>query len=572
MDQDILDWILLLVRWLHITVAVTWIGTSIFFMWLDRTFVRNAESTRPGHVGELWMVHGGGFYHVEKLLMGPTKVPEVLHWFKWEAYWTWMSGMMLMVLIFYLGEGTFLLDPTISDITFWPAVGLGLFSLLGSWVFYDFLWEREFTRKTPVMGHFLTLAWFAGMTYFLCHTFSGRAAYMHIGGMIGTWMTANVFMRIIPRQVKMVEASKTGETVNQDWAKNAKNRSTHNTYFTLPVIFIMLSNHFPQTYGHDYNWLILLLICAGGAAIREFFVVRVANPTRSLASAAVGIALIAGVIIFSQSTSNLSGVTEPAVALEDEDHDKAVAIPPSKVAIPAEDSAEASADSPSADASKAAPAADGPKVNVTGEVILEGTPPEMKKLNLPAACAKQIKGPAYSNEVIVNNGKLQNVLVRVVGGLEGQKFTDVPKEEVELDQRGCMYEPRVAAARVGQKVTFINSDPVFHNVRSVTKKNQKFNMAMPHKDQRETKVFNKPEIFLQTTCSVHPWMNAYVAIMDHPFYSVTREKGEFEIADLPAGKYKLEAWHEVFGTQTRDIEVTAEGMSPITFTFTKEKK
>jgi uncharacterized membrane protein len=243
LDQEIFDWILLLSRWLHITVAVTWIGTSIFFMWLDRTLKGNPDSDTVGHVGELWMVHGGGFYHVEKLLMGPTKVPAHLHWFKWEAYWTWMSGAFLMTLIFYTGDGTFLLDSAVSNITYWQGVSLGVFSLIGSWFFYDFLWERSLTKNNPIIGHIFTILWLIAMTYILCHTLSGRAAYMHIGGMLGTWMTANVFMRIIPRQLKMVEASRRGEPVNLEWGKNAKNRSTHNTYFTLPVIFIMRSGN-----------------------------------------------------------------------------------------------------------------------------------------------------------------------------------------------------------------------------------------------------------------------------------------------------------------------------------------
>jgi uncharacterized membrane protein/plastocyanin len=538
MNQDIFDWILLLVRWLHITVAVTWIGTSIFFMWLDRSFEFNKNSTRPGHVGDLWMLHGGGFYHVEKLLMGPTKVPEHLHWFKWESYWTWMSGIVLVALTYYSGEGTMLMDSSVSDITYYQALGISLFSLIGSWFFYDFVWEREFNKTKPVIGHILTLTWLVGMSYFLCHTLSGRAAYIHIGGMMGTWMTANVFMRIIPRQLKMVEASRKGEAVNQDWGKNAKNRSTHNTYLTLPVIFVMLSNHFPQTYGHEYNWLILLVISLGGAAIREYFVVRLKNPKRSMTAAIIGIALIVGVIIFSREPAeNLA----PVVSAGPESHEIA---PVEQVTATA-----------------------GAEVTITGSVIFEGKPPQGKKLNLPAACAKSFNGPVYSNEVIVNNGKLQNVLVRVVSGLEGKTFTDVPTEEVELDQHGCMYSPRVVGARVGQKVTFINSDPVFHNVRSITAVNQRFNMAMPTKGQRETKIFTKPETFLQAKCSVHPWMGAYVAVMDHPYFSVTNSQGEFTIKNLPVGKYTIEAWHEVYGTQKQEITVTENGMTPLTFIF-----
>lgn len=544
MDQEIFDWILLLVRWLHITVAITWIGTSIFFMWLDRSFVFNPNSTRPGHVGDLWMVHGGGFYHVEKLLMGPTQVPENLHWFKWESYWTWMSGFILICLVYYTGEGTMLLDSMVSDISYYQALALSLFSIFGSWFFYDFVWETKATREHAILGHLLTLLWLFGMTYLLCHTLSGRAAYIHIGGMLGTWMTANVFRRIIPRQLLMVEASKSGQTVNKEWAINAKNRSTHNTYFTLPVIFIMLSNHFPQTYGHEYNWLILLLITAGGAAIREYFVVRLKNPKRSYMAATIGIILILGVIVGSREGSK---ETEAPIG-------------------PDNSATEVKEVKPIQTINE-----QGPGVLVSGVAVFEGTPPKTKKLNLPAACARMHKGDAYSNEVLIKDGKLQNVLVRVVSGLEGRTFNDIPASEVELDQRGCIYSPRVVGARVGQKVTFINSDPVFHNVRSVTTQNQKFNVAMPHKDQRETKVFNRPELFLQTKCSVHPWMGAYVAIMDHPYYSVTKEDGRFEIKDLPPGKYTLEAWHEVFGKQGLVIEVTDKGVSPITFTFKEIK-
>ncbi|MFL5783841.1 MAG: urate hydroxylase PuuD, partial [Bacteriovoracaceae bacterium] len=368
MNQDFFDWLLLFVRWLHITVAVTWIGTSIFFMWLDRSFERNESSKSPGHVGEVWMVHGGGFYHVEKLLMGPTKVPDKLHWFKWESYWTWMSGMMLMILIFYWGDGTFLLDDMVSKITHLQGVAIGLFSLIGSWFFYDLLWESSLTKNKPVIGHILTLAWLGGMSYFLCHTLSGRAAYMHIGGMMGTWMTANVFMRIIPRQLKMVEASKSGGPVNQDWGKNAKNRSTHNTYFTLPVIFTMLSNHFPNTYGHDLNWLILLLVIAGGAAIREYFVVRLSNPKRSMTAAVAGVAILAFVVVFSSAkteTTEVEAAEAPVVVVEEVKTEAPVAQPVTK----------------NSSSTKSFP--------VKGVVSFEGTPPENKKLTLPAGCGNK---------------------------------------------------------------------------------------------------------------------------------------------------------------------------------------
>jgi uncharacterized membrane protein len=261
-------------------------------MWMDRTFKPNPESTRPGHVGELWMVHGGGFYHVEKLLLGPTKVPKELHWFKWESYWTWMSGMFLMVMYFYFNDGGYLIDSNVADLTYAQAIMICLFSIFGSWFFYDGVWELNLTKHKPLIGHILTLAWFALMSFALCKLLNGRAAYIHIGAMLGTWMTANVFMRIIPRQLKMVEASSRGEPVNQDWGKNAKNRSTHNTYFTLPVIFIMLSNHFPQTYDHSYNWLLVLGISLAGAAVREYFVARLHKPRWALGCAGFGVSML----------------------------------------------------------------------------------------------------------------------------------------------------------------------------------------------------------------------------------------------------------------------------------------
>lgn len=539
MDQDIFDWVLLLGRWLHITVAVTWIGTSIFFMWLDRSFERNPEAKDVGHVGELWMVHGGGFYKVEKMLMGPTKVPAHLHWFKWESYWTWMSGAFLVVMIFYTGGGVFLLDSDVSSLSYPQGVALGIFSIIGSWFFYDFVWERAFIRKTPVIGHVLTLAWLGGMSYLLCHTLSGRAAYIHIGGMLGTWMTANVFMRIIPRQLKMVEAARVGKPVNQDWGKNAKNRSTHNTYFTLPVIFIMLSNHFPNTYGHEWNWLILLVISAGGAAIREYFVVRLSNPKRSLTFGIIGVLLILSVMLTTRENTSVP-----------EEHAHTAPVPEVSIEVKP---VESKTTLPSV------------KSDLTGIISFSGTLPPREKLRLPSGCAQ---GDVYSNQILVSNGKVENVLLRITKGHENLDFGSAPSTPLEMDQHHCQYHPRVAGVRVGQPVVFINSDPIFHNVRSLTKENQRFNMAMPKQNQRETKVFTKPELFLQAKCSVHPWMGAYIAVMEHPFFAVTNAQGQFTIKDLPVGHYTIEAWHEIFGTLTQEVDVV-EGQNNIDFTFKK---
>lgn len=400
--------------------------------------------------------------------------------------------------------------------------------------FMTFCGKEKIVAVKPAIGHFLTLSWFAGMTYFLCHTLSGRAAYMHVAAMIGVWMTANVFVRIIPRQVKMVEASKAGKPVNQEWGKNAKNRSTHNTYFTLPILFLMISNHFPSTYGNDLNWLILLMISASGAAIREYFVKRETNPPRAKRFALLGVAILAAVAFNSGRDFQKEAV---------ESHN-----PEGKVFQMVNNQ-------------------NGPKVTVTGVVYFDGIPPKGKKLSLPPACAKQYKGEIRSREVQVNDGKLKNVLIRIMRGQEGMIFPDVPKEEVFINQVGCMYVPKVVAALAGQKVTYINSDPVYHNIRSFAKKNRKFNKSMPRQGQRITRIFKNPELPFQTKCSAHPWMGVQVAIVDHPFFDVTDKEGAFEIKNLPVGKYVIQAWHEVFGVKTQTIEVKEGEKLKLDFTF-----
>jgi uncharacterized membrane protein/plastocyanin len=541
-NQEILEWLHLLGRWLHITVAVTWIGTSIFFMWLDRSIEKSKESNIPGHLGDLWMVHGGGFYHVQKLMMGPTKVPESLHWFKWESYWTWLSGIFLLVLIFYSGNGTFLLDSTVSSISFVQAILISAGSILLSWFFYDFLWESKLAEKKTVIGHALTLSWFAAVTYFLCHTLSGRAAYIHIGAMLGTWMTANVFLRIIPRQIKMVEASRQGETVNPLWAKNAKNRSTHNTYFTLPVIFIMLSNHFPSTYGHRYAWLILLAISAAGAAIREYFVCRISQPKRSRAFGVIGSCILLLVLILT-SSKNTSQANRPAGLHND-----------LQPAMSAQDVKKNQTPS------------------VQGKIFFDGNPPPPEKLSLPMACGidSGSESDLLSNEVLVKDGLVQNALVWISAGLDPKANYPTPTTSVLLDQKKCQYVPRVVAAQVGQSVEIINSDPTFHNVKAISKNNPEFNDAMPAQNDRIFKTFHHSEIFVQTKCSVHPWMTANIAVLEHPYFAVTLANGEYNIYDLPPGTYTLQVWHERFGTLKKTITLKQKDSNAISAVATED--
>jgi uncharacterized membrane protein/plastocyanin len=570
MDQDLFEWLLLLGRWIHITTGITWIGTSIFFMWLDRSFEKNNKSTRPGHLGELWMVHGGGFYNVEKLQMGPTKVPNNLHWFKWESYWTWMSGFYLLSMIFYTNSGTFLLDPSVSSITYLQGVLLSLGTIFGSWFFYDALWEHPFTKEKPREANIVTLILIAGITFLLCKTLSGRAAYLHVGAILGTWMAGNVFLRIVPRQVKMVEAAKKGETVNPDWAVNAKNRSTHNTYFTLPVIFIMLSNHFPMTYGHNLNWLVLLIICVAGASIRRFFVVRLSDPFQSRKFLLAGVALLVGVILFTRQSGDLPVETQevaatPVVNTVPDAQIPATELPDTPVVPNIQTPANEKI------ASKLSSSSSVPAASTTfilkGVVKFEGTPPEAAKITLPQACAPNAKGSIRSNEIMISNGKVKNVLVRVVQGQEKLPKGNVPDQAAVLDQHNCMYEPRLIAARVGQEVVFVNSDDVFHNVKSLSKENPAFNIGMAQKNQRVSKRFSKAEIVVETKCSVHPWMAANIAVMDHPYFAITKADGSFEIPGLPPGKYTIEFWHEILGSKSEEITVAANGIDPVSEVF-----
>jgi uncharacterized membrane protein len=275
MEAYLLDWLNLLLRWLHLIVAIAWIGASFYFIWLDNHLEAPAreEDVMRGVGGELWAVHGGGFYRAEKFRARPPALPERLHWFKWEAYWTWFSGFALLVLIYYVGAELNLVDRSVADISRATAIGIGLATLLGGWLIYDALCKSPMARNDRALSVVLFLllclaAW--GLT----QVFSGRGAYMHFGALLGTIMVANVAMVIIPGHKAMVEAAAAGRDPDPRFGAAGKQRSVHNTYFTLPVVFIMVSGHYAFTYGHRYNWILLILLLAAGALIRVWFVDR----------------------------------------------------------------------------------------------------------------------------------------------------------------------------------------------------------------------------------------------------------------------------------------------------------
>jgi uncharacterized membrane protein len=274
MDSHLVEFLSLLLRWLHIIAGIAWIGSSFYFIWLDNSLEAPApgsENARKGVAGELWAVHGGGFYNPQKYAVAPASLPPTLHWFKWEAYTTWLSGTALLVVVYWIRAGSMMLDGgTAAHVSAAAAVGIGAASMLGSWLIYDGLCRSPLGRNDTALGAvvfgLLTL-----LAWGLHQVFGGRAAFMHVGTAIGTIMVANVFFIIIPGQKKMVEAMRAGRLPDPIYGQRGKQRSVHNNYFTLPVLFIMISNHYASTYGHPQAWAVLMLMAAAGVSIRHFF-------------------------------------------------------------------------------------------------------------------------------------------------------------------------------------------------------------------------------------------------------------------------------------------------------------
>jgi len=273
----ILDWANLLLRWLHVIVGIAWIGSSFYFVWLDNSLYKpdDPELLSKGVGGELWAVHGGGFYNPQKYLLAPKKLPEHLHWFYWEAYSTWLSGFALLAVLYLFNANTYLIDRQVFDMSSTLAVILAVSFLVAGWLIYDLICrifgQRQQGDRTVAL---LVMLYVAFASWLACHLFAGRAAYLLVGAMIATIMSANVFFWIIPGQRKVVASMKAGQTPDPIHGKIGKQRSVHNTYFTLPVLFSMLSNHYSMTYAHAYNWLILIIIMAASMPIRQFFILK----------------------------------------------------------------------------------------------------------------------------------------------------------------------------------------------------------------------------------------------------------------------------------------------------------
>jgi uncharacterized membrane protein len=273
MDAHLHEWLHLFLRWAHIVAAIMWIGDSFLFMWLDRT-LRPPVPARDGVTGETYMVHGGGYYQVEKRMFQPGQMPPVLHWFKWESASTWLTGISLLLVVFYLGGEAMLVDTSAPHhLSGGAAMALGLALLPACWLVYDAIWASPLGRSTPLASG-ICLALFTALAFGVTRVYSGRAAYMHLGAVLGTIMVANVWVRILPPQNRMLARVRASQPVDPAPGLAAKKRSTHNTYLTLPVVFIMVSNHFPTTYGSRWNWGVVVALGLAGAAVRHFMLVR----------------------------------------------------------------------------------------------------------------------------------------------------------------------------------------------------------------------------------------------------------------------------------------------------------
>ena len=288
------EWLMFAVRWLHVITAIAWIGSSFYFIALDLG-LRKTPSLPPLAHGEEWQVHGGGFYHIQKYLVAPEFLPEHLTWFKWESYWTWLSGVMLMALIYYVGADIYLIDRNVLDVPQWAAIGLSLGSIVLGWVLYDSLCKSPIGNSTT--GLMLVLfAILVAMSWGYTQLFTGRAAMLHMGAFTATIMAANVAMIIIPNQKIVVGDLKAGRVPDAKYGKIAKQRSLHNNYLTLPVIFFMLSSHYPLAFATQWNWIIASLIFLVGVVIRHYFNTRHArkgNPHWTWAVAVILFILIA---------------------------------------------------------------------------------------------------------------------------------------------------------------------------------------------------------------------------------------------------------------------------------------
>jgi uncharacterized membrane protein len=274
-ESHLMEWLNIIVRVMHITFGIAWIGASFYFVFLENALNRT-DNVRDELAGNLWAVHGGGFYYLEKYKIAPKQIPKHLHWFKYEAYFTWVSGFCLLFIVYYFNASALLIDKNVMDVKPWQAISIGIGSFVVAWLIYDVLCKTVL-KKNNLLFTIIGFGILVGFAFFYAHVFSARAAFIHFGAMIGSIMVANVFFVIIPSQKAMVKAAKENKPLNPQLGKNALARSLHNNYFTLPVLFVMVSNHFPSTFGYKFPWITLMIITLASAGIKHYLNLREKN-------------------------------------------------------------------------------------------------------------------------------------------------------------------------------------------------------------------------------------------------------------------------------------------------------
>ncbi|MFO0667731.1 MAG: urate hydroxylase PuuD [Polyangiaceae bacterium] len=271
MDSSFRELLDLVLRWLHVIAGIMWVGNSLLFNWLDRNLQKRASKPKE-HIGDIWLLHSGAFYEVEKKMLAPGQMPDVLHWFKWQSYTTWLSGISLLIVVYYMGDGAYLVDAG-GKYSVDAAKDIGLGLLAFGFATYDIMW-RTIGKRAERLAHALTVLLLVAIVFIATHVFSGRAAFIHVGAAIGTFMAGNVFFHIIPSQKELVGATKAGREQDMSYSVRAKQRSIHNNYLTFPLLFLMISNHFPSSYGSSKNAFFLLFIILVGASIRHVLNIR----------------------------------------------------------------------------------------------------------------------------------------------------------------------------------------------------------------------------------------------------------------------------------------------------------